>query len=73
MDDSSIRFGQLSVRGFRRLNDVQLSLRPLSVMIGANGTGKTSVLDVLSLLVFRTRQTEFLDIRSIWFGKCSDI
>jgi predicted ATPase len=50
MDESSVRFGQLSVRGFRRLYDVRLSLRPLSVMIGANGTGKTSVLDVLSLL-----------------------
>ena len=50
MDESSVRFGQLSIQGFRRLNDVRLSLRPLSVMIGANGTGKTSVLDVLSLL-----------------------
>ncbi len=50
MDDSSVRFGQLSIQGFRRLTDVRLSLRPLSVMIGANGTGKTSVLDVLSLL-----------------------
>ena len=50
MDDSSVRFGQLSIQGFRRLSDVRLSLRPLSVMIGANGTGKTSVLDVLSLL-----------------------
>jgi predicted ATPase len=50
MDNSSARFGDLSVRGFRRLKDVKLSLRPLSVMIGANGTGKTSVLDVLSLL-----------------------
>jgi len=50
MDYSSVRFGQLSIQGFRRLNDVRLSLRPLSVMIGANGTGKTSVLDVLSLL-----------------------
>jgi predicted ATPase len=29
---------------------VRLTLKPLSVMIGANGTGKTSVLDVLSLL-----------------------
>jgi predicted ATPase len=45
-----VRFGQLSIQGFRRLHDVRLSLRPLSVMIGANGTGKTSVLDVLSLL-----------------------
>lgn len=44
------RFEELSVRGFRRLYDVRLPLRPLSVMIGANGTGKTSVLEVLSLL-----------------------
>src|ERR1700674_1256853 len=50
MDHSVVRFGQLSIQGFRRLFDVRLSLRPLSVMIGANGTGKTSVLDVLSLL-----------------------
>src|ERR1039457_6780994 len=50
MDYSSVRFGQLSIQGCRRLCDVRLSLRPLSVMIGANGTGKTSVLDVLSLL-----------------------
>lgn len=50
MDHSSVRFGQLHIQGFRRLQDVKLQLRPLSVMIGANGTGKTSVLDVLSLL-----------------------
>src|SRR5580658_7146752 len=47
---SSTRFKELTIHGFRRLYDVQLPLRPLSVMIGANGTGKTSVLDVLSLL-----------------------
>jgi predicted ATPase len=50
MDHSSVRFGQLSIQGFRRLCDVRLALRPLSVLIGANGAGKTSVLDVLSLL-----------------------
>lgn len=44
------RFKELSIHGFRRFLDVQLQLRPLSVMIGANGTGKTSILDVLSLL-----------------------
>jgi predicted ATPase len=44
------RFQELTIHGFRRLFDVQLTLRPLSVMIGANGTGKTSMLDVLSLL-----------------------
>jgi len=50
MDQSRTRFGQLTISGFRRLREVRLELRPLSVMIGANGTGKTSVLDVLSLL-----------------------
>ena len=50
MEHSPVRFGELRIHGFRRLADVRLSLRPLSVMIGANGTGKTSVLDVLSLL-----------------------
>ena len=44
------RFRSLSISGFRRLKEVQLDLRPLTVLIGANGTGKTSVLDVLSLL-----------------------
>jgi len=44
------RFRELSIHGFRRLYDVQLPLRDLSVMIGANGIGKTSILDVLSLL-----------------------
>lgn len=47
---STTRFKDLTIHGFRRLYDAQLSLRPLSVMIGANGTGKTSILDVLSML-----------------------
>src|SRR5277367_6556377 len=48
--DAVSRFRNLSIHGFRRLNDVVLDLRPLTVMIGANGSGKTSVLDVLALL-----------------------
>jgi predicted ATPase len=39
-------FSRLSVKGFRRLHDIDIPLRPLSVMIGANGVGKTSLLDV---------------------------
>lgn len=44
------RFRAVSIKGFRHLCDVQFDLRPLSVLIGANGVGKTSVLDVFSLL-----------------------
>jgi predicted ATPase len=44
------RFEEVTIKGFRRLGNIELELRPLSVMIGANGIGKTSVLDVFSLL-----------------------
>jgi len=43
-------FERIHVKGFRRLADVDLPLRPLCVLIGANGSGKTSLLDVFSLL-----------------------
>ena len=43
-------FQKLKVDGFRRLCGVDLGLRDLTVMIGANGSGKTSLLDVFSLL-----------------------
>ncbi len=41
---------QMSITGFRRLFAVDMEMRPLTVMIGANGVGKTSVLEVFSLL-----------------------
>jgi predicted ATPase len=44
------KFKRIRIKGFRRLNEVDLELRPLTVMIGANGVGKTSILDVFSLL-----------------------
>ncbi len=48
--DDMARFKQLTVRGFRRLMDVDVELRPLTVMIGVNGVGKSSLLESLSLL-----------------------
>ena len=44
------KLNQLHISGFRRLNDINLELRPMMVMIGANGVGKTSILDAVSLL-----------------------
>jgi predicted ATPase len=40
----------LRIRGYRRLFDVDLPMKPFSVLIGTNGSGKTSFLEVLSLL-----------------------
>lgn len=50
MDTSIQRFLKLTVKGFRRLAEVDLQLRPLTVLIGANGVGKSSLLDALSIL-----------------------
>ncbi len=41
---------RLHVRGYRRLHDIDLQMKPFMVLIGANGSGKTSFLEVLSLL-----------------------
>lgn len=43
-------FETMRIQGFRRLYDVELKLNSLNVVIGANGSGKTSLLDVFSLL-----------------------
>lgn len=50
MENSTQRFLNLTVRGFRRLATVDLELHPLTVLIGANGVGKSSLLDALSIL-----------------------
>jgi predicted ATPase len=44
------RIERIGVKGYRRLQDINLEMRDLMVMIGANGSGKTSFLDLLSLL-----------------------
>src|SRR5208282_4925861 len=64
------RFKELSIHGFRRLYEVRLPLRPLTVMIGANGTGKTSVLEVLSLLA-NSAQAKLSDFMSDLAGLSS--
>ena len=44
------KFESIHIQGFRRLVDVKLAMRPLTVLIGANGCGKTSFLDAWRLL-----------------------
>jgi predicted ATPase len=50
MVNKMLKFENLSVKGFRRLQNINLEMRDLTVMIGANGSGKTSFLDVMSIL-----------------------
>lgn len=44
------QFTSIKVQGFRRLKDFSLSLRPFNVLVGENGVGKTTLLDIFNLL-----------------------
>src|SRR5437016_326832 len=41
---------KLRVHGFRSLVNTEVSLCPFTIMIGKNGAGKTSILDVIQLI-----------------------
>ena len=41
---------RIEIGGFRRLACVEIEMRPVMAMIGANGVGKTSFMDALTLL-----------------------
>ncbi|KZL47912.1 ABC transporter ATP-binding protein [Nodularia spumigena CENA596] len=43
-------FENITIQGYRRLHNVKVDMRNLTVMIGANGVGKTSFLEIFSLL-----------------------
>lgn len=61
---------QVSIKNFKCLREVTVSLKRFTVFVGANGSGKTSVLQALDLLcrTFRTHpgqlEGEFLSHRS---------
>lgn len=45
-----VGFTRLQVSGYRRLRNLDLALGPVNVLIGANGVGKSSVLEAMFLL-----------------------
>lgn len=44
------KMNKIRITGFRRLSEIEIGMRELMVLVGANGVGKSSVLDALSLL-----------------------
>ena len=41
---------RVGIEGFRRLREISVEMHPMMVMVGANGSGKTSFMDALSLI-----------------------
>jgi len=44
------KVNKIRIAGFRRLSEIKIEMRPLTILIGANGVGKTSILEAMSLL-----------------------
>lgn len=44
------RISKIHIEGFRSLRDIELELTPLTVLVGPNQAGKSSILDALDLL-----------------------
>lgn len=44
------RIERIGIKGFRRLEDVNIEMHQMMALIGANGVGKTSFMDALSIL-----------------------
>jgi predicted ATPase len=65
------RFENIHIQGYRRLLDVPFQMRSLTVMIGANGAGKTSFLEAWSLLAAACQSQ--LSARISEFGGLNDI
>ncbi len=60
---------RISITGFRRLKKIDLQMRPLMVMIGANGAGKTSFMDAISVLAASTQgnlSNRLKEVGGIW-------
>jgi predicted ATPase len=58
---------KLIIRNFKCLRDVTVNLEPFTVFVGANGSGKTSILQALDLLC-RTYHSQLKQLESDYLG-----
>ncbi|MEX1368629.1 MAG: AAA family ATPase [Nannocystaceae bacterium] len=54
------RITQLRIRGLRAIDDVTLDLRGLTVLVGDNGTGKSTILEALEILRQGAKSLDFV-------------
>lgn len=54
---AATKLQQIHVAGFRSLRDVTLDLSPVTVVIGANGSGKSNLLSVLRMVEILRKQS----------------
>ncbi len=58
---SQDRVTQLRIAGLRTIDDISLDLRGITVLIGENGTGKSTVLEALDMLRLAPMRLNYVD------------
>ena len=60
----------ITIRGFRSIKEMTLELRPLNVLIGANGAGKSNLIAFFKLVTDVTQLCINRGIFPIWTTIC---
>lgn len=63
-----IYISRLTLRNYRRMREVEIPLKPHTVIIGENDTGKSSVLELLDIALNPTRRGPFLEDGDFTYG-----
>jgi len=64
------RLTKIKIKGFRSIKAATLEVRPLNVLIGANGAGKSNLISFFKLMN-EIKQCCFIGFRTeTAFGKC---
>ena len=67
-----MRLSQLQIRNFRKITDLSVTFpRGLSVIVGENNAGKTTIIDALRLMLFSSRDFEALRLNEDDFKRDS--
>lgn len=65
MNDEHLVLSRVSIRNFKSIREADLELRPLTVLVGENSAGKSSVLQLLFLLSQNARGRSRPDVVSL--------
>ena len=77
MSERKVLLKKVHIKNFRSLRDVELSLKPLTVLVGPNASGKSNILNALSLLNWMMIDENMPTVKfiqdSFWAGEVGPI
>ena len=64
---------ELQIRNFRKIEDLTIEFpRGLTVLVGENNSGKTTIIDALRLMLFSSRDFDSLRLTEVDFHSGTD-